>query len=141
MFDISVPCTAIAAAIAASAAAVSAWCSMDAEDPIDPNYTQIVTPVVRPLPPLQPGPHLPVQLAGATTNLMDGLSATIAFLQAIGITYNRASGAEAAGDTYWDGQQLQAVAGFKNKLAVVLSRLGPALEDFQLHGQLQAFHR
>ncbi|HEY6331625.1 MAG TPA: hypothetical protein VI756_20030 [Blastocatellia bacterium] len=92
-----------------------------ADDPPDPNFMVIATPVVPTLPgqPLASMGFSP-QVTSDLNSLVMTFEQEIALLQVIPITINRVGGAVAAGNTFWQAQQAQAAQKYASQLASLL---------------------
>ena len=95
-----------------------------AGDPVDPNFTVVVTPVP---------PHIDVSSFGpATAQLIQNLEQAIALAAAIDTTQNRATSALFAADSASQQLQVNALAGFESQLDVILNELPT---QFAAYGQ------
>jgi hypothetical protein len=91
-----------------------------AEDPSDPNFTVIAQPVIPTLPPITPSGNLTAAEAAAFNALFTNEAQAIGYTRAIITSYNRAQGAFDAGNSFWLGQQLQAVHQYQGTLVLLL---------------------
>jgi len=93
-----------------------------AVDPIDPNFTVVVTPTP---------PNVDVSSYGpATARLIQSLEQALAFSAAIDTTQNRASGALLASDNSSQQLQVNALAGFESQLDAILNQLPAELAAY-----------
>jgi hypothetical protein len=98
--------------------AEAAYYELLAEDPPDPNYTVIATPVVPSLSgqPLTPATGFSPQVVNDLNALIVNAEQEIALLQVIPTSVNRVAGAAAAGSTVWQKKQAQAVQQYAAEL-------------------------
>jgi hypothetical protein len=99
-------------------------------DPADPNYKEIATPTPAPITPISAGPGLCPSVAAAANALQESLALEGALADALFTSVNRAQGAFAAGDDFWQAKQMAAAQGYYGQLITVLS---------QLQGQTQTY--
>jgi hypothetical protein len=104
-----------------------------AEDPPDPNYTEIAVPVTptTSLQPVMPGNGLTQVQADAFNALLTNGGQSIGLGRAILTSFNRASGAQQANDSYWVEQQLQAARVYAGQLADLLEARPQVLENMK----------
>ncbi len=93
-----------------------------ADDPPDPNFTVVATPVFLSLSvqPLTPEPGLTAQVVNDLNSLMSNLEQQIALLRVIPIAINRVSGAVAAGNALWQAKQAQAAQTYASQILPLL---------------------
>lgn len=91
-------------------------------DPVDPNYNQIFTAIPATYVPILNKPGLTITQIKAFNALMMNETVIMGQLKAMIVTINRASTAEAAGDTVWSARQLQALAGLNLDLSASLAK-------------------
>lgn len=114
-------------------------------DPPDPNFTVIATPVVPSLPsqPFTTATGFGSQVTIDLNSLLSNLEQQIALLRVIPTTINRVSGAVEAGDAFWQTQQARAVQNYSSQLIPLLqneSSLRAALtNDFKADGVVFTF--
>jgi len=94
-----------------------------ANDPPDPNFTVVATPVV-PVVAAQPfttaGTGFSPQVVSDLNALLENLEQQIALLQVIPTTINRVSGAVQAGNTFWHTQQANAARAYGSQMIPLL---------------------
>lgn len=95
-------------------------------DPADPNYAVIASPIFPILQNLSTQPGITQAEADALNAWLSNLEQAIGYGRAAITSINRADGAYAAGNTYWEAQQMQAAAQYALKLSSLLS-MQPAL--------------
>jgi hypothetical protein len=110
-------------------AALSGWLLKN--DPIDSDFTHIAMPLVPTVPLLTITPGISQNSLNAVNALMANEAQIVALEEAILTAFNRASGAEAAGDTFWDGQQLQAAKAFEAQLSAFFGNEALLLTNVQ----------
>ncbi len=91
-------------------------------DPVDPNYKQIFIAVPATYAPISSKPGLTSAQIKSFNALMVNETVIIGQLQAMIVTINRASTAEAASDAVWSARQLQALAGLNLDLSASLAK-------------------
>jgi hypothetical protein len=106
------------AAVSLDALAVST--GILAHDPPDTNFTAIALPVFPNLQLLAPGLNVTQGEATSLNAWVTDLSQSLAYSQALYTSINRASGAAAATNAYWQTAQLNAVVQYESKLAGLL---------------------
>ena len=103
-----------------------------AKDPPDPNFKQIATPVTptTSAQPIEAGDGLTQAQADAigalATNLQEGIGLARAMLTA----FDRASGAQVAGDTHWVHRQLHAASHYAGQYAILLEQRPQLLVEY-----------
>jgi hypothetical protein len=102
-----------------------------ARDPSDPNFTSIFTPVIPALPPVTTSDPALQPLADAINALIGKEEEGIGYAAAMQVAIDRAQGASDAGNSFWEGQQLQALARYQTALARVLNALPSLLTNFK----------
>lgn len=102
-------------------------------DPPDPNFTEIAAPVTPATSqqPILPGDDFTQAQADAFNALLNNLQQGIGLGRAILTSFNRASGAQLANDSYWMAQQLQAARTYAGQYADVLDARPQAFEDMK----------
>lgn len=100
-----------------------------AGDPPDSNYTDVAVPSVPVLPPLVGSP-LPPPLADAYSALSWNMQTATGYSRAIGVSLDRAAGAEAAGNTRWNAVQRQAAAIYTRQLGAITAGQPALLNAF-----------
>lgn len=98
--------------------AKAAYYELLAEDPPDPNFTVVATPVVPSLPgqPLTTATGFSQQVINDLNSLLLNSEQEIALLQVIPVSVNRVAGAVAAGNQLWQQKQAQAVQQYASQL-------------------------
>jgi len=96
--------------------AKAAYYELLAEDPPDPNYTVIATPVVPSLPAITSASGFSPQVVNDFNALVKNSEQEIALLQVIPTSVNRVAGAAAAGSLVWQKQQASAVQQYASEL-------------------------
>lgn len=119
-------CFAITAGSSATAGLLSAILAVMATDPPDPNFTVIAQPMVLALPPLEVEPGVTQAEVEAINGWLRNRAEAIAVGRALITSLNRADGAAAAGDSFWEDQQLKAASEYAVQLAKLLEA-DPAL--------------
>lgn len=97
-------------------------------DPADPNYTAIASPLFPALEMLVAQQGITQAEADAFNALLLNQERAIGYGRAIVTSINRADGAFAAGDAYWENQQMQAAAQYALQLSTLLN-LQPTLRS------------
>jgi len=100
----------------------------EALDPVDTNYTVLAQAVATPVSPLSAGGGITQPAAGAFNAWLTNLSQSAGFSSALDTSINRAQGAAAASNVYWDNAQMTAAVQFETQLAAVLDQ-EPALRS------------
>ncbi|MEN3369059.1 MAG: large repetitive protein [Verrucomicrobiota bacterium] len=100
-------------------------------DPSDPNFMSIFTPVIPALPPVTTSDPASQPLADAINALISKEEEGIGYAGAMQVAIDRAQGAVDAGDTFWEGQQLIALARYQTALARVLDALPSLLTNLK----------
>ncbi len=90
-----------------------------ANDPPDPNFTVIATPIPLPIPSIT-DPGIPVAVRAALNILIVNIIQSTGVAGAILASMDRADGAKAAGDILWEQRQVQAGEQFKHELSRLL---------------------
>ena len=117
-----------------------------AQDPPDPNFTVIATPVVPSLP-AQPFTTASTGFSQPVVNdlnaLLNNLEQQIALLQVIPITINRVSGAVQAGNAFWQTQQAEAARAYGSQMIPLLQNAlslhATLVNDFKASGVVFTF--
>jgi hypothetical protein len=104
-----------------------------ADDPADPNYTEIILPdtPTTSRQPFLPGEGLTQEQAHAFNELITNVEQGIGLAPAILTSLERATGAQAANDTYWTAQQLNAARRYAGQLALLMEARPALLEDLK----------
>jgi hypothetical protein len=135
---VAVPgCPVVMGRIAAGDALLAIAFNRLAEDPIDPNYMVIAQPVIFPIPPVVA--QLTPAEANALNQLLINQEQIFAYIAVINTTFNRAEGAQAAGDTYWIGQQTQAGEVYLSQLGLLMTSQAIILSNLQSAFQAGGF--
>jgi hypothetical protein len=116
-----VPCEEAAAAALIVAGGGQIATGILAADPIDSNYKVIATPVFPPLPLISPDPSITSSQTDALTGLLTNFVQEIGYVRAIITANNRFQGAAAAGDAFWQAQQLRAADFYGMRLSQLLT--------------------
>jgi len=93
-----------------------------ADDPPDPNFREIATPVVPRLSqqPFAVGPDLTQAEATALNAYLDNLENSMALSRVMLTSGNRATGANKAGDLFWEARQMEAMRAYSAELAPLI---------------------
>ena len=102
-----------------------------AADPPDQDFMTIAQPAVILLPHISMQPGITQSEADAMNALTDSLCYSIALSRALITSINRAQSASDAGNTFWEGQQVQAINGYSALRAVVISGQPASLTNLQ----------
>jgi len=94
----------------------------NAIDPLDNDYTHIAKATIIVIPELVALPDGPWKQFAHATQALES------FKQAEATSLNRAGGARAAGDSYWESKQLFAAAGFAAEAATASTRVGQEMQ-------------
>jgi hypothetical protein len=100
-------------------------------DPPDPNFTVIATPVIPALPPVTSVPAATPQVIQAFNALVQNEENIIGFGNVILTCFNRARGAENAGNALWEARQIAASQQYNNQLGVFLNAEPPLRANLQ----------
>ncbi len=116
-----------------SAGAASLLDGWLAKDPPDPNFTEIAIPVTPTTSqqPILPNDDLSQTQADTLNAVIENLQQGIGLAQAMLTSFNRASGAQVASNSYWVNRQLQVARLYSGQLADVLDAQLPLLADLQ----------
>lgn len=112
---------------------ISAYLGYLAKDPPDPNYTEIALPVTPATSrqPILPGDGVTEAQADAFNALIENDQQGIGLARAMLTSFDRASGARAAGNSYWVNRQLQAARLYSGQLADILDAQPQLLANLQ----------
>ena len=91
-------------------------------DPIDPNFMVVAVPVPAPFSPVTAGNGLTQANADALNAQLANESMIVGVLRAIITSDNRASGAHAAGNAFWEQKQVDAINGLMLQLGALLGQ-------------------
>lgn len=100
-------------------------------DPVDPDYTQIATPLITPPPVVSPDDALSASEANAFNALAANQAAIIGLGNAAFVSANRAHGAHQAGDRAWEERQVQATQRYALQLGKRFDRQTTLLADLR----------
>jgi probable HAF family extracellular repeat protein len=92
-----------------------------AHDPVDPDFTSIAQPDLPKYPPLTPQPGLSQQLVDAFNAYFSNGEQIIGYGNALITSMDRESGAQLAGNGFWQDQQTQAASTYSQQLAPLVS--------------------
>jgi hypothetical protein len=106
---------------AAALSMLSVYYGELANDPIDPNFTSIAQPNPPSYPPLTAGSGLPQQVVDALNAYINNVEQFIGFSNAVLTSVDRESGAQLAGNGYWQHQQTRAAGSYAQQLAILVS--------------------
>jgi hypothetical protein len=101
--------------------AKAAFFELLAEDPPDPNFTVVATPVVPSLPAITMTSGFSQQVVNDLNALIANSEQEISLLQVIPTSVNRVAGAVAAGSQFWQQQQAQAVQQYASQLIPLIN--------------------
>ena len=111
------PCDGFCAGVTTVSCSLAAIFFAASKDPPDPNFTTIAVPVTPPVSPVTVANVGTQAAADAGNALLGNLSSVVGLEGALLTSIERAQGASAAGNAFWQNQQLQAAAGFSTQLS------------------------
>lgn len=101
-----------------------------AADPVDANFREIAAPTPAPITPIGAGPGICPSVAADANGLLTSLALEDALADALFTSIDRAQGAFAAGDSFWQAKQMEAAQGYYAKLIAVLGQLDVQTQTF-----------